>query len=81
MEQREQVLAATPLPAQTPKLLDFAKFDEKSAAFAACPGRAEQFLAQLDAGFGEGEDALRLWLARAEATRRKLATLVGRAIG
>jgi len=81
LEGRKQVLAAATPALQTPQALDFARFEERLAGFAACPRRAEQHLARLDIALHDGEDALRQWLARAEATRRKLAAWVGRAIG
>jgi hypothetical protein len=81
LEAREQALTAKmPLPQMT-TALDFAKFDERQGAFAACPGRAEQRLAQVDGALGSAEDALRQWLARAEGTRKKLADWVVRGGG
>ena len=75
LQSREQVLAAGTTP-QITTALDFARFEDHLGAFGACPGRAEQRLAQLDVALSEGEDAMRQWLARAEATRRRLAAWV-----
>jgi hypothetical protein len=81
LESREKVL---PIATQLPQIatpLDFAKFEDRLGAFAACPGRAEQRLAQIDGALAEGEEAMRKWLSRADATRRKLATWLGGAGG
>ena len=69
-----------PFP-QITTALDFAKFDERYGAFAACPGRAEQRLELVDGALGNAEDALRQWLARAEGMRKKLADWVTRGGG
>jgi hypothetical protein len=70
---REKGLLVATQPLPTSKPLDFAKFEDRLAAFAECPGRAEQRLEQIDGALRDGEEALRQWLSRAEAVRRKLA--------
>jgi hypothetical protein len=73
LQSREKVLpAAVQLP-PTAMALDFARFEDRLAAFAAGPKHAEQRLAQIDGALAEGEEAMRKWLSRADATRRKLA--------
>jgi len=77
LEGRKQAFEpGTPTP-QTISAGDFARFEELVGAYAACPARAGQRLAPVDNALSEGEDALRHWLTRAEAARRKLAACAG----
>jgi hypothetical protein len=77
LQSREKVLSAGVQVTSIVKSLDFAKFEDRLAAFAASPKRAEQRLAAIDGALAEAEEALRHWLSRADATRRKLAAWLG----
>jgi chromosome segregation ATPase len=81
LQEREQALAQSASAAATLQSLDFAQFEDRLAAFAGQPREVEQQLAELDASLGEGEEKLRRWLAQSDATRRRLAAWVGRAVG
>jgi hypothetical protein len=77
LQDRGKDLAGAAQLIQPPRPLNFGKFEERLAAFAACPAQAEQRLVQIDAALRDEEDALRRWLTRAEAARRRLANCVG----
>jgi hypothetical protein len=82
IHEREQALAeAAAVWPGPPNAPNFANLEERSIALLECPRRAEQTLVQVDAALRDSEEALREWLTRAEATRRHLATWVGRAVG
>ena len=72
IDQRDAALAAV-LATPAAPVFGFDLLAERAAKLTA--GRAAQTrVAELDAALQECEDALRQWLRRAEATRRKLAT-------
>ena len=79
IEAREQALGAAELPA--PRGPEFAALDSKAAALADAPGRITARIEPIDAELRQGEEALRRWLADAEAVRQRLAAWVGRAVG
>jgi hypothetical protein len=80
IEAREQALAA-PTPAAEAAALDFRAVEQPVTGLSAAPGRAAASVNGLDGELAGGEEALRQWLARSEATRRQLAAWVGRAVG
>jgi hypothetical protein len=72
IQEREKALAAGAGNASGVALLDFQRFHERRIALEACPRRAQEHLAELDALLCDGEEALRQWLGQAETLRRKL---------
>jgi hypothetical protein len=78
VEQREASLAA--LPAVTPAVLpDLADSSKQATALANRPARLDLVINPADAELRACEDALRQWITRADATRRKLAEWAARA--
>jgi hypothetical protein len=80
IDERDAQLAAT-LPASAVPVVDSGAIASRIANLEAGSARAEKNAAELDRMLQDGEDALRAWLTRAEAIRRQLATLAGRAVG
>jgi hypothetical protein len=79
-DERAGALAAAVPPAGA-RLPDFDGFQSRLAELASCPEKVAAGFGELDRELQQCEDALRQWLARAEATRRQLAGGVGRAVG
>jgi hypothetical protein len=75
IDQRDAALAAVLAAPGAPVF----GFDLQADRTAAARALAEQRVADLDSALKDCEDALRQWLIRAEATRRKLATWAERA--
>jgi hypothetical protein len=79
IDQRDAALAAV-LATPAAPVFGFDLLAERAAKLVAGPS-AQVRAAELDSALKECEDALRQWLSRAEATRRKLATWGERAVG
>jgi hypothetical protein len=75
IDQRDAALAAVLAAPGAPVF----GFDLQADKTAGARARAEERVAELDTALKDCEDALRQWLVRAEATRRKLATWAERA--
>jgi len=81
LEEREKALSQHATAPQLSIRPDFARFEQRLNLLANCPQPAGQQLTDIDVSLRDGEEALRNWLARAETTRRKLASGEGRAVG
>jgi hypothetical protein len=80
IDRRDAALAAAWAAPGVPGV-SFDPFVEKASMLASSPARAEARVAQLDSALKDCEEALRQWLARAEATRQRLATWAEGAVG
>jgi DNA-binding FadR family transcriptional regulator len=72
IQEREYALAASAGNVSSAQLVDFRRFHERRIALEACPKRAQEHLAELEALLRDGEQALRQWLGQAETLRRQL---------
>jgi hypothetical protein len=79
IDQRDAALAAV-LATPAAPVFGFDLLADRAAKLVAGP-TAEARAAELDSALKDCEEALRQWLGRAEATRRKLATWAERAVG
>jgi hypothetical protein len=72
IQERENALAAAAPSMSAAPLVDFQRFHERRIVLEACPQRAQERLAELEALLRDREEALRQWLGQAETLRRQL---------